>query len=126
MNVNYPVVTAPLGDWPMRCIFTDQAIELGQRVALCPLGFISLLALTHRTGDEPVSAAVKEYGLAVLRAYICRRGELPPAEVTLHTLNEALLIQLWDSIEPEQTTYIHQLLQQTDLNPWLTALNETA
>ena len=36
-RMEYPIRTAPVGNWPMRCIFTHRSIESGQPVALSPL-----------------------------------------------------------------------------------------
>ncbi|GAB3740035.1 hypothetical protein GCM10028816_46680 [Spirosoma lituiforme] len=63
------------------------------------------------------------YLIAVFQAYEQRQGWLPQAESVLIQLAENLLAALLQTVPPGQTRYLHQLLQATDLKPWLKALN---
>ena len=119
----YPLVTAPVGDWPLRCIYTLLPVTAGQLVALSPLGYISLAPVAHRADDQQRPANELAYLIAVLQAYEQRQGWLPQAEPVLTQVAENLLAALLQTIPPGQTRYLHQLLQATDLNAWLTALN---
>lgn len=124
----FPLVTAPVGNWPLRCIYTHLPVTAGQLVALSPLGYISLAplrrtAVAHQTDVQQQAANEVSYLIAVFQAYEQRQGWLPQAEPVLTQLAENLLAALLQTVPPGQTRYLHQLLQATDLKPWLNALN---
>jgi hypothetical protein len=124
----FPLVTAPVGNWPLRCIYTHLPVTAGQLVALGPLGYISLAplrrtAVAHQTDGQQQAANEVAYLIAVFQAYEQRQGWLPQPESVLTQLAENLLAALLQTVPPGQTRYLHQLLQATDLKPWLNALN---
>ena len=124
----FPLVTVPVGNWPLRCIYTHLPVTAGQLVALGPLGYISLAPLrrtdvAHQTDGQHQAANEVAYLIAVFQAYEQRQGWLPQAGLVLTQLAENLLAALLQTVPPGQTRYLHQLLQATDLKPWLNALN---
>jgi hypothetical protein len=124
----FPLVTAPVGNWPLRCIYTHLPVTAGQLVALGPLGYISLaplrrIAVAHQTDGQQQAANEVAYLIAVFQEYEQRQGWLPQAGSVLTQLAENLLAALLQTVPPGQTRYLHQLLQATDLKPWLNALN---
>jgi len=124
----FPLVTVPVGNWPLRCIYTHLPVTAGQLVALGPLGYISLAPLrrtdvAHQTDGQQQAANEVAYLIAVFQAYEQRQGWLPQAGSVLTQLAENLLAALLQTVPPGQTRYLHQLLQATDLKPWLNALN---
>lgn len=121
----FPLLTAPVGDYPMRCIYTDVPIKSGQPVAVSPLGLITLMVLTHTTAGEPLPANVQAYGSAVLRAYVQRRGWLQPGQEQLGIMTDLIFQRLRAVIPPGESRYIHQLLLQIDVVPWLTPMHQT-
>lgn len=118
----YPLVTAPVGQWPLRCTYTLHPVIAGQLVALSPLGYITLLPVSHQINRTQHPANELAYLIAVFRAYEQRQGWLPQARPVLARLAEDLLTTLLLTIPLGQTRYLHQLLQAVDLSPWLTAL----
>ena len=123
ITLTYPLVTAPVGDWPLRCIYTLFPVTAGQLVALSPLGYISLAPVAHQVNCPQIPASEVAYLIAVLQAYAQRQGWLPQTEPALTQLAESLLEALLLAIPPGQTRYLHQLIQATDVSPWLNALN---
>lgn len=123
--MNFPLHTAPVGNYPMRCIYSDVAVEPGQLVALSPLGLVALVVLTHTTEGEPLPANVEAYGSAVLRAYVQRRGWLQPGQERLESMTNSVFKRLRATIPPGESRYIHQLLLQIDVVPWLTTMHQT-
>ena len=120
---NFPLVTAPVGDWPLRCIYTRLPVTTGQPVALSLLGYISLAPVVPQADSQQRPTHELAYLIAVFQAYEQRQGWLPQAESVLTQLAKSLLATLLLTIPPGQTRYLHQLLQATDLTPWLNALN---
>lgn len=120
----YPLLTAPVGSYPMRCIYTSAPINPGQLVGVSPLGLVTLMVLTNTTNAEPLSADAQAYGMALLTTYVQRRGWLQPGREQLQTMTGFIFERLQATIPLGESRYIHQLLLQVDIVPWLNALRQ--